>query len=372
MGRGLEEFGCHRVIGGKGFPQSAERVNSASEVLSEEEALVEVEEVLLDSTSMRQLSEGSGGDHVVMGSMIEEILRKRGKMHNPVTQSGGVLLGKVVQVGSLFSCKHQEVRVGSVVVPVSSLSAIPLRCEGVEEIRGERVVLKKGIAVVFSSMKFCVVDARSWSSSIESIDNSEFAKRKQVALSSIDISSLVPQVRRVLKRRMQEQESKKIRMMVVGLGKAGLAALHVVDMMRRMNEFGGGGGEVEVIGVDYSVKSVEYVRGLGLMGVRVEQCDGRDGEWMYLNVLGGKGCDVVVNVVNIGGSETSSVLCCREGGTVVWFSMATQFDRAALATDALGRDVEMIIGNGVANGQIEETLALMEAYPKLKEYFLSH
>ncbi len=88
--------------------------------------------------------------------------------------------------------------------------------------------------------------------------------------------------------------------------------------------------------------------------------------------LGGENCDLVINVVNISDTETSSVLCAKEHGTVFWFSMATRFDKAALAPDALGKDVKMIIGNGVANNQQNEIFHLVRKYSQLRHFFETH
>ena len=51
--------------------------------------------------------------------------------------------------------------------------------------------------------------------------------------------------------------------------------------------------------------------------------------------------------------------------------MATRFEQVALATDGLGKDVTMLIGNGAAQG-VDETLALVRAQPELKRFLLHH
>jgi hypothetical protein len=48
--------------------------------------------------------------------------------------------------------------------------------------------------------------------------------------------------------------------------------------------------------------------------------------------------------------------------------MATRFDQAALATDSLGKDVTMLIGNGVAEAQVEETISLVSAHADLRSF----
>ena len=60
---------------------------------------VRVERLNLDAASFRQLSDKHGGDGDAVRAEVLEIVRTRGKMHNPVTGSGGMLVGTVEEVG---------------------------------------------------------------------------------------------------------------------------------------------------------------------------------------------------------------------------------------------------------------------------------
>jgi L-erythro-3,5-diaminohexanoate dehydrogenase len=53
-----------------------------------------------------------------------------------------------------------------------------------------------------------------------------------------------------------------------------------------------------------------------------------------------------VNLVNVPGSELGTILATRDTGTILFFSMATSFTRAALGAEGLGRATTMVIGNG--------------------------
>jgi len=86
-------------------------------------------------------------------------------------------------------------------------------------------------------------------------------------------------------------------------------------------------------------------------------------------VTSGALCDVVLNCVNVADTEATSILCARRNGTVVFYSMATRFDRAALGTDATDNDVHLVIGNGIAEGQAELSLDLFREYTGLLAYF---
>ena len=73
--------------------------------------------------------------------------------------------------------------------------------------------------------------------------------------------------------------------------------------------------------------------------------------------------------VNIPHTEMSSILATRDGGRIYFFSMATSFTAAALGAEGVGKDVEMIVGNGYARGHAEHALGLLRESPQLRELF---
>ena len=97
-----QQLGADRVIAPAGaLPQPAERLDSCGPVRPYEFE-VAVERLCLDSTSFRNIRERSGADPERMADRILEIVAARGKMHNPETDSGGVALGTVTDVGDRY------------------------------------------------------------------------------------------------------------------------------------------------------------------------------------------------------------------------------------------------------------------------------
>ena len=91
--------GLHRVLEPLGvLPQAAWRLDPDPRV-GDDEVRVRVERLNLDAASFRQLSDKHGGDGDAVRAEVLEIIRTRGKMHNPVTGSGGMLVGTVDEVG---------------------------------------------------------------------------------------------------------------------------------------------------------------------------------------------------------------------------------------------------------------------------------
>jgi L-erythro-3,5-diaminohexanoate dehydrogenase len=79
--------------------------------------------------------------------------------------------------------------------------------------------------------------------------------------------------------------------------------------------------------------------------------------------------DLVVNCVNVPGTELSSILCAKDEGTVYFFSMSTSFTAAALGAEGVGKDVTMIVGNGYAKGHAEIALQTLRDNPPVHDYF---
>jgi L-erythro-3,5-diaminohexanoate dehydrogenase len=84
--------------------------------------------------------------------------------------------------------------------------------------------------------------------------------------------------------------------------------------------------------------------------------------------LGG-GADVTVVCVDVPGCEHGAILATRDGGTVIFFSMATSFPAAALGAEGLAADVTMLIGNGYAPGHAAFALDLLRAEPGVRALF---
>jgi L-erythro-3,5-diaminohexanoate dehydrogenase len=79
--------------------------------------------------------------------------------------------------------------------------------------------------------------------------------------------------------------------------------------------------------------------------------------------------DVTVVCVDVPGCEHGAVLATSDGGTIVFFSMATSFSAAALGAEGLAADVRMLIGNGFVPGHAAFALDLFRATPGVRELF---
>jgi L-erythro-3,5-diaminohexanoate dehydrogenase len=79
--------------------------------------------------------------------------------------------------------------------------------------------------------------------------------------------------------------------------------------------------------------------------------------------------DVTVVCVDATGCEGGAILSTKQGGTVIFFSMATSFSAAALGAEGLAADVTMLVGNGYVPGHAEFALGLLRTTPPVRSLF---
>jgi L-erythro-3,5-diaminohexanoate dehydrogenase len=131
-----------------------------------------------------------------------------------------------------------------------------------------------------------------------------------------------------------------------------------------------GNGRVIAVVPDASTAGVQLLRDAGLADAIVV-ADARD----TLDISGKVAAvvpalaDIVINCVNVPGTELGSILCAKDDGIVYFFSMSTSFTAAALGAEGAGRDVTMIVGNGYTKGHADTALQTLRANPKVHDYF---
>jgi L-erythro-3,5-diaminohexanoate dehydrogenase len=337
--RAGDALGTHRVLEPKGFlPQPAERLDADASKVFESEIVVEVETLNVDAASFRQMEEASAGEPDGVARLVRETVARRGKQHNPVTGSGGMLLGVVSRVGSL--ARGRGFSPGDRVATLASLSLTPLALRAVRAVRPVSAQLDvEGTAIVFSSAPLAKLPA-------------DLPER--LALAILDVAGAAPQVARMA----HPGE----RVVVLGAGgKSGL--LCATEARRRVGPSG------RVIGVESHPPFAAELEAVGVCDA-VIRADARDPVTVKDLVLAafgdGRGADLTLSCVNVEGVELSAILVTRDRGKVYFFAMSTSFTRAALGAEGVGRDIDLFIGNGYAHGHAEHTLALVRGEPTLR------
>lgn len=334
-------YGSHRVIEPIGvLPQPAWRLNNDFTLLYDNEILIDVEVLNIDSASFTQIKSQAAGNEEKIAQAILETVAKRGKQHNPVTGSGGMLTGRVKSVGSAL--RGHNLKPGDRIATLVSLSLTPLRLDAVKavhievdqvEVEGEAVLFESGLSTKIP----------------EDIP-------QKLALAVLDVAGAPAQTAKIVK----PGDTVAV---IGGGGKAGLLCLH--EACKRAGVTG------KVIGIDYSPEAVERIRASGLPVVSW-QGDAQEALSVHREIerlTEGKMADITLNLVNIPQTEMGSILATKDRGTVYFFSMATSFTAAALGAEGIGKDVTMLIGNGYTKGHAEIALQIMRENPVLRALY---
>jgi L-erythro-3,5-diaminohexanoate dehydrogenase len=334
--------GLHRVLDETVvLPQAARRLDTRREIWPDE-VRVRVETLNLDAASFRQLETKHTVDGRVDGDAVRrevlEIVAVRGKMQNPVTGSGGMLIGTVEEVGSDSTL---GLAVGDHVATLVSLSLTPLVIEdGLErwDGRGERVPAD-GYAILFG---------RSIAAKIP--DDLPPA----LSLSVMDVCGAPALTHRVVK-----QYERPVVAVIGGAGKSGSLSLAAAAQA----------GARRTVGVVPSEEEAALLRDSGLAD-HVVVADARDPVALRDAVASTGGpADVTVVCVDVPGCEGGAILATAEGGTVIFFSMATSFSAAALGAEGLAADVTMLVGNGYTPGHAAYAMDLLRGNDGVRRLF---
>lgn len=332
-------YGTHRVIEPKGtLPQAAKKIDNTMEIYTNE-ILIDVKTLNVDSASFTQIKESCNKDIDCMKKTILSIVNERGKLQNPVTGSGGMLIGIVEEIGSDLKT---DLKVGDKIATLVSLSLTPLKIDEILNIKidADQVDIK-GKAILFETGIYAKLP--------DDIP-------EKLALAVLDVAGAPAQVNKLVKKGMT--------VAIIGAGgKSGLLCCY-----QAMKNVGSSG---RVIAIEYSQENAEKVRKLNLAH-DVIVADATKPVEVYnefLKVTGGQLADVTINNVNVPTTEMSSILITKDEGIIYFFSMATSFTRAALGAEGVGKDVTMIIGNGYTKGHAELSLNILRESKEIRKLF---
>jgi L-erythro-3,5-diaminohexanoate dehydrogenase len=365
---GGSPFGLHRVVAPAGvLPQAALRLDTRPQI-GPDEVRVAVERLNLDAASYRQLRDAHGGDPAAIRAAVLEIIQTRGKMHNPVTGSGGMLVGVVDAAGP---ASPLGLKPGDRVATLVSLTLTPLvitdglaRWDGASEqvpCQGHAILFGRSVAAVLPDdlpvpLALAVLDVCG-----------------APALTSRVVASYAGAAAPPGRAPASGTPPAGVTVAVIGAsGKSGSLSAAAARQA----------GASRIIGVVPDGAQAALLRAAartvpgaapGPSGARpgladdVVIADARDAVALADAVTRAGGpADVTVVCVDVPGCEGGAILATAPGGTVIFFSMATSFTAAALGAEGLAADVTMLIGNGYTPGHARLALDLTRAEPAVR------
>jgi L-erythro-3,5-diaminohexanoate dehydrogenase len=384
-------LGLHRVIEPPGvLPQAAWRLD-ASPAIAPDEVRIRVDRLNLDAASYRQLREAYSADPDKIRRAVLDIITTRGKMQNPVTGSGGMLTGTVDEVGPQSPL---GLTAGQRIATLVSLTLTPLQItDGLRKWDGQsEQVPCEGHAILF---------ARSIAAVLPDDLSAE------LSLAVMDVCGAPALTSRVVTKRTYATRGAEVveGPVVLVVGAAGKSGSLSAAAARQA-------GAAKIIGVVPSEAEASLLRSSTTMqdegaegaaaadegaggtptasenrqsrprpagDLRAPQsplvdaiviADARDPVGLAEKVEAAGGpADVTVVCVDVAGCEGGAILSTKQGGTVIFFSMATSFSAAALGAEGLAADVTMLVGNGYVPGHAAFALDLIRTTPSVRQLF---
>ena len=352
------------------LPQAAWRLDPTPKT-APDEVRIRVDRLNLDAASYRQLSESNNGDGPAIRSAVAEIIKSRGKMHNPVTGSGGMLTGVVEEAGP---ASPLNLKPGDRVATLVSLTLTPLEIydnlanwDGLSEqvpCDGHAILFARSIAAVLpddlpvplalSVMDVCgapaltrrVVEKWGWGL------GGDFAGRPSEHRRESPLAPPAPQ-------RAGEGP------VVAILGAAGKSGSLSAAAAREA-------GAAHIIGVVPTQAEAALLRAAARAPLvdDIVVADARQPLLVAEAIAKAGGpADVTVVCVDVPGCEGGAILATKQGGTVIFFSMATSFSAAALGAEGVAADVTMLVGNGYVPGHAAYALELIRRNEPVRSLF---
>lgn len=311
---------------------------STERPILDNEVLIDVEVINLNKASFVQIYESSFGQKDDMIAAILKIVNERGKLHNPVTGTGGMLQGTIVEMGREFK-KKRDFKIGDSVISLVSLIATPLVIEEIKHIDyryGQ--IFVKGYAILFRDSP---------------IIKTPLNLPLNVSLAALDIAGTPAMVADLV--------NKNQKVLILGAGNRS--------------------GFLSALAARYKLKDTGELVGvaLGENGVNYEYRNVFDRVW-DLNFTSNKDLfnneNVVANYYDLIVDCTSNphanmfinLLVKSKGAIYVTQPNNKPFDISYTA-ESLGKDVRVQGYKGYSDGHAEYTLELLEKNPNLIKIF---
>lgn len=317
----MNAFGLERVISPpEVFPASAWELDN-SRTLKEGEIRISLRKVHVEGTSFRQILQECANDEELVKEKIKDIVIKRGKLHNPITDTGGLFCGVVEEIGPGYD-NSKGLKPGDEVVCNTSLAGIPLYIENITNI----------------DKTFPQFDAEGYAIAMPGVP---VIKRPldlpmDLVLFTFNESGTIY--------RVSKEAANKKRFAVMGT-----SMLMTLLYGYTIKKIAGEDAEIYCL-LDRNTRKT-------LKGEKIDELlNNVFTEISYHNFMRPVAClksfagypqmDMVVNCADVPGAETVSVMATKSGGTVIFANFISNYNTALYVTEAISRDLKIRCADG--------------------------
>ncbi len=332
--------GSRRVPSGRGLPIYAWKLNNDLQI-EEDEMLIRVVKIHLENGSFNQIYSEVGGNEEKMKETVMEIVRQRGKMHNPYTGTGGLFGGVVEKIGKKFN-NVDNIRMGDEVIVPVSIAMLPLKLQKVKSVNYVYNHLNvDGYTVIYNG---CPVVKKtpdiSWDILLSAFEESASIKKASGFAEGKSASLVIG--------------SNPIVTMLYGLA---LRSVMDSDGVLTCVHYGDN--------VMYAYNDIEQNRNKLLYSVfdEVYFMSSRDPmECIDETTQGGERLyDVIVNCADQMGAEAISVIAAKENGDVLFSNLTNNYTTALLVQEAINRDINLYCAVGYVEGYYDYMMSFIRS-----------
>lgn len=330
----ISHYGNHRSLEPKSaFPNFAWKVDNSMN-LFDNEILVKVSLINIDGDSFKQIYVECEGNKDKISKKILDIIELRGKLHNPITGTGGTLYGEITKIGTKAEGNFS---IGDKVISLSSLTITPIKINKIINIDSHFGQIEvDGYAILFSSGPLMKV--------------SEDIPLK-LLLSVLDEAGAPIQTYNLTNPNYN----------IAIIGASGELGLMCGFAARKKLESSG-----RIIGI----RSIN-----GNKSFKAEVQDVFD-DIYYCDIMKPletlshikkheKDFDLVINCTTTLGSEILSLLLVKEFGTIYLSTLGSNYKSLSSTAEGMSKDVNIIGYKGFSKNHASFTINLLKDYPLL-------
>ncbi len=337
-----KHYGIRRVIEPKEvLPISAWKIDSHRAIYPDEMRL-SIRRIHIESASFRQISVESGHDEERIKERIRDVVIKRGKLHNPITDTGGLVFGVVEEIGAEFM-NPLHLKVGEEVICNASLAAIPLHLQSIDKVH----------------FGLCQIEASGYAIINESLPVIRSPKDilTGLLLYTLDESGTLYAVHKCAadKKRCLIVGNSLITNVLFGqaVRKSAGPEAEIVCLFDNNTDLGAKSNQLRTL-LEKTFSSIHYVN-----IVKPVEC---------LSNLDIGLFDLSVNCADIAGAETINILSTKDDGIIYFANMINNYNIALYITEVIRRHIDIRCGEGYEPHYAEFDIELLrEISPYIPE-----
>ena len=314
-------FGQNRVLEPQYvLPTSAWKLDNSRKI-EPFEMRVDIHKIHIEGTSFKQICLEANDNDERIKQKIMDIIIRRGKLHNPVTDTGGLFYGTVREIGAKYE-NPLILKQGDEVICNTSMASVPINVDRVISIdRAFGQVDVEGYAIIYDKIPVVkktedvhinlLLYALNESGTLLKVSNTAVGKRKFLVVGNNELTNLFYGY--AIKKVAGDDAE-----IICLLDKKTESLLSGSSMDRLMDN------------VFSEVRMVDILKPLECMEEIQKKAP----------------FDLSVNCADIPGAETINILAARQGGTVVFANLINNYNIALYITEAISKQLDIRCADG--------------------------